>query len=132
MAIGSNDFITRNYAEKMISNNTANLRNQVKDIQEQINQWNIDFAGLNARIKRLENNDPNIEKRLDDLICALKETGALTHVTQGVGETLISLRPNDGIDGKLIQFEVFRDTLPEAITALVINCLEYLLVGQQD
>lgn len=132
MAFGRNDLVTRAYVELMIERSNRGISEQVKSIEEQVIALNIDFAGLNERIKRLENNDPNIEKRLDDLICALKERGALTHVTQGAGETLISLRPNDGIDGKLIQFEVFKDTLPEAITALVINCLEYLLVGKQD
>lgn len=132
MSFGRNDFITRNYAERMISNNTANLRNRVKDIQEQINQWNIDFAGLQEKLKQLENGNSDTEQRLKTLISVINGYGMLCHIAQGTGDTTITARPNKEINGELIEFAACGETLPEAINALIVQFLEYVWTGKQD
>lgn len=132
MSIGRNEFVTRNYAERMISKNTANLRNQVKDIQEQINQWDIDFAGLQEKLKQLEQPNTEIQDRLNELIESIESKKFVTALTQSESESRLNTFRDSVDDNDAIWFFASADKLPVAINHLILEVLKYVLNGKQD
>jgi len=132
MSFGRNDLITRSYAERMISNNMANLRNEVKDLREQLSALNIDFAGLRHSIESLKKGDPGVEQRVKELIDLLTERKFIAGVIQTESQTRMNVCSDSISDDKSLSFSASGDKLPIAINRLILSILQYALMGKQD
>jgi len=132
MSFGRNDLITRSYAERMISNNMANLRNEVKDLREQLSALNIDFAGLRHSIESLKKGDPGVEQRVKELIDLLTERKFIAGVVQTESQTKMNVCSDSISDDTSLSFSASGDKLPIAINRLILSILQYALMGKQD
>lgn len=132
MSFGRNDLITRGYAERMISNNTANFRNEIKDLREQLSALNIDFAGLSAKIEQLEKPDSEIQSRLTELIEKFNGNQFVTGVIQSESGTRLNTCQDSLVEDQSLNFFASGLRLPTAINNLILEILKYVLEGKQD
>jgi hypothetical protein len=132
MAIGKNEFVTRSYVEGMIRHSSLGETAMLKDVQEKLNVMGFDHDRLRERVESLEQVANRLPSRLDDFLDGLKDDGALITTQQGKGSTLIEFRLNRSINGNLHTFSAVDDTLPDAISLLVEQILEYLQTGKTE
>jgi len=132
MGSGKNDFVTKECVEQMIAEAIGDLRVRVKELQDDNDQLDIDFVGLNEKLKQLEQPDTEIQDRLNKLIEQFCNYEFVTGVIQSESGTRLSTCQDSAVNDESLSFVVSGLRLPVAINHLILSVLKYVLNGKQD